>query len=273
MTTSEKGDGARRSKRAGDATRKTATRRRGEGSVDPNAPYWLWGAHAAGAALANPEREVLEVWATKNAADKLSADQVARADLKDASPKDIAQKLPDAAVHQGLAVRVRPLEGLTLDEVAQTDGPIVLLDEVTDPQNVGAIFRVAVAFGAVGVVLQSRRSAAINGTLAKAAAGALETVAEVRCVNLARAIDALRDADWNVVGLAGESATPIDEAVSPSRGKLALVIGAEGKGIRPSVANACSTLARIPISAAMESLNVSNAGAIALYEASRSRLG
>ena len=144
----------------------------------------------------------------------------------------------------------------------------MILDQVTDPQNVGAIFRSAAAFGIGGVVMQTRNAPALGGALAKAATGAIEIVDEIRAVNLSRAIDALTDAGWKVIGLDGSAEQTLDEAFAGNE-PLAIVMGAEGEGLRQGVAKACSGLARIPIGVQMESLNVSNAAAIAFYEASK----
>jgi 23S rRNA (guanosine2251-2'-O)-methyltransferase len=172
-------------------------------------------------------------------------------------------------VHQGLAVRCTPLDGLDISEAAVlSEKPLVILDQLTDPQNVGAVFRSAAAFGVGGVIMQTRNAPALGGALAKAAAGAIERVEEIRVVNLSRAIDALRDAGWRVIGLDGSAEQTLGEAFAGDE-PLAIVLGAEGAGIRPGVAKACSGLARIPIGEAMESLNVSNAAAIAFYEAAR----
>jgi len=166
-------------------------------------------------------------------------------------------------------VRCKPLDGLDITEaVMRPEHPLVILDQVTDPQNVGAVFRSAAAFGIGGVVMQTRNAPALGGALAKAATGAIERVEEIRAVNLSRAIDALRDAGWRVIGLDGSAEQTLDQAFA-GNDPLAIVLGAEGGGIRPGVAKACSGLARIPIGMAMESLNVSNAAAIAFYEAAR----
>jgi 23S rRNA (guanosine2251-2'-O)-methyltransferase len=231
---------------------------------------WIWGLHAAGAALANPKRRISKAYVSRNAAHRagLDADALpAFAELLE--PKEMDERLPAGAVHQGLAVRCKALDGLDITEaVAMPDRPLVILDQLTDPQNVGAVFRSAAAFGVGGVVMQTRNAPALGGALAKAAAGAIERVEEIRAVNLSRAIDALRDAGWRVIGLDGAAEQTIDQAFAGNE-PLAIVLGAEGGGIRPGVAKACSGLARIPIGAAMESLNVSNAAAIAFYEAAR----
>jgi 23S rRNA (guanosine2251-2'-O)-methyltransferase len=187
-------------------------------------------------------------------------------------PGAIDGMLPPGAVHQGLAVRAFPLEPVELEAAcAPPDGRSVLvLDGVTDPQNVGAAFRSAAAFGARAVILQDRKSPPLTGVLAKAAAGAIEIVPHVRVVNLGRAIEALRSLGYVTVALEGEAELGLADALADGRSP-AIVVGAEGKGLRPGVAEACEKRARIPIAPAMESLNVSVAAAIALYEAKRSR--
>lgn len=206
--------------------------------------------------------------ASRNAALRLPED--AAAQILD--PDAIDGMLPPGAVHQGLAVRAFPLEPLSLEAAcAPSDGrSVLLLDGVTDPQNVGAAFRCAAAFGARAVVLQDRKSPPLTGVLAKAAAGAIELVPHVRAVNLTRAIESLRALGYLSVALEGEAEMSIADALRDPR-PIALALGAEGKGLRPSVAEVCEKRARIPIAAVMESLNVSAAAAIALYEASRSR--
>lgn len=145
---------------------------------------------------------------------------------------------------------------------------VLVLDQITDPQNVGAIFRAAAAFEVRLIVLQDRKSPPFTGFVAKAAAGGLERVPFTRVVNIAKSILALRQAGFRAIGLASEGGMPLAEALAPA-GPLALVLGAEGKGLRPLVAESCDLLARIPIAAQMESLNVAGAAAIALYEGAR----
>jgi 23S rRNA (guanosine2251-2'-O)-methyltransferase len=216
------------------------------------------------AALANPARRIERVVATRNAASRLPEG----IEPQILEPDAIDGMLPPGAVHQGLAVRAHPLEPLELEAAcAPPDGRTVLiLDGVTDPQNVGAAFRSAAAFGARAVVLQDRKSPPLTGVLAKAAAGAIELVPHVRVVNLGRAIETLRSLGYVTVGLEGEAELSMAEALADKR-PAALVVGAEGKGLRPGVAEACEKRARIPIAPTMESLNVSVAAAIALYEA------
>jgi 23S rRNA (guanosine2251-2'-O)-methyltransferase len=220
------------------------------------------------AALANPARRIERVVATRNAATRLPAG----AEPQILDPDAIDGMLPPGAVHQGLAVRAFPLEPLSLEAAcAPPDGRcVVVLDGVTDPQNVGAVFRSAAAFGARALVLQDRKSPPLTGALAKAAAGAIELVPHVRVVNIARAAETLRALGYLTIALEGESELALADAITDAR-PVALVVGAEGKGLRPGVAEACEKRARIPIAAQMESLNVSAAAAIALYEVTRQR--
>lgn len=243
---------------------------RRDAAFEENGEVWIWGIHAASAVIGNPMRKISKAYVSANAAHRAGLDPAALpryAELLE--PRDIDMRLPPGAVHQGIAVRCRPLEGLDISEAAvRPERPLVILDQVTDPQNVGAIFRSAAAFGVAGVVMQTRNAPALGGALAKAATGAIERVDEIRAVNLSRAIDTLVDAGWKVIGLEGTAEQTLDQAFAGD-GPLAIVMGAEGAGLRQGVAKACSGLARIPISAEMESLNVSNAAAIAFYEAAR----
>ena len=240
--------------------------RRRQFEEETGGPSWIWGVHASLAALANPARRIERVVATRNGALRLPAG--VEAHILD--PDAIDGMLPPGAVHQGLAVRAFPLAPAELEAAcAPSDRRSVLvLDGVTDPQNVGAAFRSAAAFGARAVILQDRKSPPLTGVLAKAAAGAIELVAHVRVANIARAIGALRAMGYLTLGLEGETDVAISEALKDPR-PAALVLGAEGKGLREGVAEACEQRVRIPIAPAMESLNVSVAAAIALYEAQR----
>jgi len=225
--------------------------------------------HASLAALANPARRIERVVATRNAAARLP-DSITPQILE---PDAIDGMLPPGAVHQGLAVRAHPLDPLSLEAAcAPPDGRSVLvLDGVTDPQNVGAAFRSAAAFGARAVILQDRKSPPMTGVLAKAAAGAIELVPHVRTANLARAVETLRALGYLTIALEGDADALLETALDVKR-PTALVLGAEGKGVRPGLAEACEARARIPIAPAMESLNVSAAAAIALYEARRASM-
>jgi 23S rRNA (guanosine2251-2'-O)-methyltransferase len=224
--------------------------------------------HAALAVLANPRRQIERVVATRNAASRLPEN----IEPQILDPDAIDGMLPPGAVHQGLAVRAFPLEPQELQAICgPPDGrSVLILDGVTDPQNVGAAFRSAVAFGARAVILQDRKSPPLTGVLAKAAAGAIELVPHARVVNLGRAIETLRSLGYVTVALEGEAELGLADALSDTR-PAAIVVGAEGKGLRPAVAEACEKRARIPIASAIESLNVSVAAAIALYEAKRAR--
>ena len=230
---------------------------------------WIWGRHAVLAALANPRREVFSIHVTRNAADDLSDADLKRASLE--PPHEIASRLPEGAVHQGFAVRAGALDPEPLSAVADpTHGLLVVLDQITDPQNVGAVFRSAAAFGARAVIMQDRKSPPLFGALCKAAVGCVETVAHVRVTNIADTLITLSQAGRASIGLAGEAKAGLADQVAAHAGPgLVLVLGAEGDGLRPRVAEHCTTLARIPMGAKAESLNVSAAAAIALYEAAR----
>lgn len=227
---------------------------------------WIWGVHAVLAALANPRRRVERLVASRNAAERLP--DSARPEVL--APEAIDRLLPEGAVHQGLALKAAPLEDLALEETClPPDGrPVLILDGVTDPQNVGAMFRSAAAFDARAIVLQDRKSPPLTGALAKAAAGAVELVPHVRVVNIARAIEDLAAGGYVTVGLDGEADMDLATALDDLRPAV-IVLGAEGKGLRDMVAKACDVRARIPIAPVMESLNVSAAAAVALYEAAR----
>lgn len=227
----------------------------------------FWGKHAVAAALDNPERRVLKAWATREAAEFMQFP--ADLPVTMAEAPDLGRLVPGDAPHQGVVVEVEPLENVWLgDLLAQADerAALLVLDQVTDPHNVGAILRSAAAFGALGIVTQDRHSPPESGALAKAASGALERVPWARVVNLARAMDEIAEGGFWRIGLAGEAETELKDALGPQ--KVALVLGAEGPGMRQNTREHCDALARLPISDAVESLNVSNAAAVALYAAS-----
>ena len=232
---------------------------------------WIWGWHAVEAALANPRRAApLRLVATPDKAKQIEAKFGRKLPLEIADAHQIGLSLPQGAVHQGVALRPAPLEDADLGDFEARPGAVVLvLDQVTDPQNVGAILRSAAAFGVVGMVLQDRNAPKLTGALAKAAAGAIEQVPVARVVNLSRALDELASAGWRAVGLAGEADRGLHEALDG--GPTVLVLGSEGEGLRRLVAEHCDELAKIPMPGGSESLNVSAAAAIALYEASRPR--
>ncbi|MEZ5709857.1 MAG: 23S rRNA (guanosine(2251)-2'-O)-methyltransferase RlmB [Blastomonas sp.] len=223
----------------------------------------FWGHHAVSAALANPDRIVRSIRGTREALAELDIPDSLPVEFAEAA--DLARLVPSDAPHQGVVAEVEPLEDLHLSEVldAEASHPLVILDQVTDPHNVGAIFRSAAAFNAAAIITQDRHAPPESGTIAKAASGALEIVPWVRVVNLARALEDIAAAGYWRIGLAGEEETVLADALGS--GPVALVLGAEGPGMRHNVAAHCDVLARLPISEAMESLNVSNAAAIALY--------
>lgn len=225
----------------------------------------LWGRHAVEAALMNPDRVHRKLWATHDGVDSLNGELPSDFPLEYAGPEDLGRLVARDAPHQGLVLECDPLEDLHLDEVLTGDParPLVVLDMVTDPHNVGAILRSAAAFNAAALVTQDRNAPSESGALAKAASGALETVPWVRVVNLSRALEEMAEAGYWRIGMAGEAEATFG-AVLPA-GPVAIVLGAEGEGLRHNVAQHCDALARLPISEAMESLNVSNAAAIALY--------
>ena len=232
---------------------------------------WIWGWHAVEAALGNPRRGTpIRLVATPDRAKQLEAKFGRRISIEVADNHQIGLSLPQGAVHQGVALRPAPLEDAELADFEARPGAIVLvLDQVTDPQNVGAILRSAAAFGVVGVVLQDRHAPKLSGALAKAAAGAVEQLQVAHVVNLSRALDELTKAGWRAVGLAGEADRGLHEVLNGE--PTVLVLGSEGEGLRRLVAEHCDELARIPMPGGFESLNVSAAAAVALYEASRPR--
>ena len=226
----------------------------------------FWGKHAVSAALDNPDRKVLRAWATREASEFMQFPKEVQVTLAEAP--DLGRLVPGDAPHQGIVIEVEPLEDSWLDDVlaeAPERAVLLVLDQVTDPHNVGAILRSAAAFGAVGIVTQDRHSPPEGGALAKAASGALERVPWVRVVNLARALEQIGEAGFWRIGLAGEADADLKSALGPPR--VALVLGAEGAGMRQNTREHCDALARLPITDSMESLNVSNAAAVALYAA------
>jgi len=226
----------------------------------------FWGRHAVIAALANPERVVRKIWATREAMSQLEIPPVVPIVFADVA--DLGRMVPGDAPHQGLVAEVDPLEDIWLGDLLQQGAddtrPLLVLDQVTDPHNVGAILRSAAAFDALGIVTPDRHAPPESGTIARSASGALEVVPWVRVVNLARALDEIAEAGYWRVGLAGEATQTLDKAIG-QQARVALVLGAEGEGMRHNTAAHCDELAKLPISQKVESLNVSNAAAIALY--------
>jgi len=236
---------------------------------EPN--EWLWGWHAVAAALANPDREPPKrLLATADRATKLAGIKPQATKIEILETHQIGQALPQGAVHQGVALKVAALEGVGIEDLAaEGSGVILMLDQLTDPQNVGAAFRSAAAFGAKGIILQERHAPSLSGSLAKAAAGAVDVIPHARVVNLSRALEKLSDMGWRAVGLDGAAEQSLEDALDGS--PTVLVLGSEGEGLRRLVAEHCDVLASIPMPGGFESLNVSAAAAVALYEASRPR--
>lgn len=234
---------------------------------------WLFGLHAVRDALMNPARVKLRLVVTRNAADKLAeAIDAAGIAPEIADPRRFPVPLDPGSVHQGAALEVKPLDWGPLDEVCLGDGTapplVVLLDRVTDPHNVGAILRSAEVFGARAVIGTKHHSAPETGALAKTASGALERQPYLRVTNLAEAMGRLKDMGFTVLGLAGEADLALADALAPLSGRaVALVLGAEGPGLRLKTRETCDRLVKIPFAAEFGSLNVSNAAAVALYAA------
>ncbi|MCA1661140.1 MAG: RNA methyltransferase [Novosphingobium sp.] len=253
--------------RKGKALRRRAGRNRGgRGSGRAGqGQVRLWGHHAVEAALSNSERVDRKLWATREAVAALDGELPADFPVEWAAAADLARLVARDAPHQGLVLECAALEDLALDDLPPPDAahPVVVLDQVTDPHNLGAILRSAAAFGAAAVVTQDRHAPPESGALAKAASGALEIVPWVRVVNLARALEDLAEAGYWRIGMDGAADALFGE-ILPA-GPVALVMGAEGEGLRHNVAGHCDVLARLPIAAGVESLNVSNAAAVALY--------
>jgi 23S rRNA (guanosine2251-2'-O)-methyltransferase len=225
----------------------------------------LWGRHAVEAALKNPARQHRKLWATRDGIESLDGELPPDFPVEYADVQDLARLVAKDTPHQGLVLECLPLEDVFLDEVldGEADRPIVVLDQVTDPHNVGAILRSAAAFDAAAIVTQDRHAPPESGVVAKSASGALEIVPWVRVVNLARALDDMAEAGYWRIGLTGHADATLAAALPA--GPVALVLGAEGEGMRHNIEQHCDALARLPISEAMESLNVSNAAAISLY--------
>jgi 23S rRNA (guanosine2251-2'-O)-methyltransferase len=246
-------------------------RSRGGASRRPADPapakgLWLYGRHAVGAALANPRRSCHRLLATAEARGRLAGPTRPGLEVRVVERAEIDRLLGPGSVHQGVALSVAPLPGLDLERTCAPEpgrNLVLMLDQISDPHNVGAILRTAAAFDVRAVVMAERRAAPLGGTTAKAASGALDLVPVVEVVNLARALDALASQGYWRIALDGHAETSIDAA--PAVDNLVLVLGAEGEGVRRLVREHCDFSARLPIAQAMESLNVSVACGIALY--------
>jgi 23S rRNA (guanosine2251-2'-O)-methyltransferase len=234
---------------------------------------WLFGLHAVRDALTNPARERLRLVVTKNALDRLGpAVEAAGIAPEVVDPRRFEVPIDAGSVHQGAALEVRPLAWAPLADLAAAGAGaalVVALDRVTDPHNVGAVLRSAEVFGARAVIAPARHSAPETGALAKAASGALERQPYLRVPNLAEAMERLRAMGYVLVGLDGAAEVPLARAMAGAAGRpLALVLGAEGEGLRERTRTTCDVLARIAAAGPFGSLNVSNAAAVALYAAS-----
>ena len=231
-----------------------------------DAPAILYGWHTVKAVLENPARRIRRLYATENAARRLAEDGVALPTAPElVRPDAIAARLPPDAVHQGLLAEADPLPSPELEEIAP--GLLLVLDQITDPHNVGAILRTAAGFAVAAIVTTARHSPEATGVLAKSASGALEYVPIVTVQNLARALTALKACGTLVVGLDSSGERDLGQVVMHAR--LALVLGAEGKGLRALTRATCDEVARLDLPGRIKSLNVSNAAALALYVASK----
>jgi 23S rRNA (guanosine2251-2'-O)-methyltransferase len=231
--------------------------------ASPDGPVILYGWHTVAAALANPQRTIRKLLLTENAARRLADDHVdTRVTPEIVRPSVIDQRLGPDAVHQGLLAEAEPLPSPDIDTLAQ-EGIVLVLDQITDPHNVGAIMRSAAAFAVKAIVTTARHSPEATGVLAKSASGALELVSLVTVQNLARALTELNDQGFMTVGLDSQGSE--DLGTVALRQPLALVLGAEGKGLRQLTRETCSVVARLDVPGEIKSLNVSNAAVLALY--------
>jgi 23S rRNA (guanosine2251-2'-O)-methyltransferase len=260
--------------------RKILSRHRTFQSSAPKASgLWLYGLHSARAALANPHRTIKRAVLTERAAVELGPSLLGRIKWEKADMDAIGRNLPPGSVHQGVALLCEPLPERDLKDVIgkSTGAPrlVLVLDQLTDPHNVGAILRSAAAFAVTAVIVQSRHAPPESGVLAKAASGALDIVPYVSVVNIARTLEELETAGFWRVALAGDGEQSLEDVRTD--GDIVLVLGSEGDGLRRLVRERCDVGAFIPISKGsaakgLESLNVSNAAAIALYELSAGRV-
>ena len=226
---------------------------------------WVYGWHAVNAALANPERIVTRILVSEAGSGRLKLPRPLPSPHV-VEARELDRVLGADAVHQGIAARVLPLEPLVLEDIIHIEhprGPIIILDQVSDPQNVGAILRSAAAFDAIAVMYPKDHSAAETPAMAKAACGGMDMVPRIQVTNLASAMRELQQAGWWIIGLEGESQTLLSDVKVGA--KTVLVLGAEGKGMRRLTAECCDERVRLPMGTRMESLNVSNAAAVALY--------
>ncbi|QQR69634.1 MAG: 23S rRNA (guanosine(2251)-2'-O)-methyltransferase RlmB [Alphaproteobacteria bacterium] len=247
-------------------------------SRSPVSSYWLYGRHAVAAAWANPARLCLRLVGSEEALRDFTQGAKRGKDVSVSRPvpqtmqrADLDRLLPPGSVHQGLAVQVKPLEIDTDEDAPEGARLILVLDQITDPHNVGAILRSAAAFGVDVVMMTAHHMPHETGVMAKTACGAMDIVRLQRVVNLARTLDKLRDQGYYCVGLSEHAEKNLGQ-MDLSGQKIALVLGAEGQGLRRLTMERCDALARLPTGGALGSLNVSNAAAIALYEVARQRV-
>ncbi|MDX8440110.1 TrmH family RNA methyltransferase [Mesorhizobium australafricanum] len=236
----------------------------GDGPVD--GLVRLYGLHTVRAALDNPRRKIRKMLVTRNAAERLSIGDLAALPFKAelVEPKDIDRITGSDAVHQGVLIEAEPLKPKRLDALGDTR-LVLVLDQVTDPHNVGAILRSAVAFGAGALITTARHSPQESGVLAKSASGALEHIDQIEVKNLADALGQLHEAGFQTIGLDSEGPAELEKTFGGE--KIALVLGAEGKGLRQKTRETVTALARLDMPGAIHSLNVSNAAAVSLYAA------
>jgi 23S rRNA (guanosine2251-2'-O)-methyltransferase len=236
-----------------------------------DAKDWIWGTHAVEAALANPARPTPKrLLVTADRAKRLAPEIARQGFVQVMEGADIGRQLPAGAVHQGVALKIDPPEALSVYDLGTpAQGLLVMFDQITDPQNIGAIFRSAAAFGARGAILQDRHAPELSGVLAKTAVGAVDKLPYARVVNLSRALEELTDLGWRAVGLAGDAEQTLDQVLDDR--PTVLVLGSEGDGVRRLVAEHCDVMGKIAMPGGFESLNVSAAAAVALYEASKVR--
>ncbi|MDG4884730.1 RNA methyltransferase [Mesorhizobium sp. WSM4884] len=236
----------------------------GEGPAD--GLVRLYGLHTVRAALDNPRRKIRKMLVTRNAAERLAIADLGvlpfTAELVE--PKDIDRITGSDAVHQGVMIEAEPLKPKRLDALGDTN-LVLVLDQVTDPHNVGAILRSAVAFGAGALITTARHSPQESGVLAKSASGALEHIDQIEVKNLADALGQLHEAGFQTIGLDSEGRAELEKTFAGD--KIALVLGAEGKGLRQKTRETVTALARLDMPGAIRSLNVSNAAAVSLYAA------
>ncbi|MEF2551341.1 RNA methyltransferase [Aurantimonas sp. A2-1-M11] len=258
-------------KRADGAAPSAAPKRRPQpGRPAPAGRVRLYGLHTVAAALINPRRKLHQLLVTRNALARLEmAEDAIRCPVEMVEPKRLDAELGGEAVHQGVMLETEPLPAIRLDDLGGAR-LVIVLDQVTDPHNVGAILRSATAFGADALVTTTRHSPQEGGVLAKAASGALEHVTQIEVVNLADALSALSRQGFRTIGLDSDGPESFEASLAGDR--IAIVLGAEGKGLRQKTQATVDALARLEMPGAIRSLNVSNAAAIALY-ATRRHLG